>query len=107
MQLFSAIPDIEADRKANLKTTAVVAGEKASLILCLIFWAIFAAILIFVTPWNAPWNLLMLVYPGIPLYLLLRPSVSIERAYWYFPYYTGIFGMVLFLSVGAPLLGVV
>ncbi|MFW9968289.1 MAG: prenyltransferase [Candidatus Thorarchaeota archaeon] len=107
MQLFSAIPDIEADKKANLKTTAVVAGEKGSLILCFIFWAVFAAILIFVTPWNAPWNLLMLVYPGIPLYLLVRPSVSIERAYWYFPYYTGLFGMVLFISVGVPLLGVI
>lgn len=103
MQLFSAIPDIEADTKANLKTTATVLGEKASLVLCLVFWSIFAAILIVVAPWNFPWNLLMLVYPGIPAYLLLRPSASVERAYWYFPYYTGIFGMVLFFSVGLPL----
>jgi 4-hydroxybenzoate polyprenyltransferase len=103
MQLFSAIPDIEADTKANIKTTAVVVGEKASLMLCLAFWAIFAAILIVVVPWNYPWNLLMLVYPGIPLYLLLMPKTSVERAYWYFPYYTGLFGMVLFFSVGLPL----
>jgi 4-hydroxybenzoate polyprenyltransferase len=106
MQIFSAIPDIEADRKANLKTTAVMVGERVSLILCLLFWGIFAGILVFVTPWNAPWNLLMFIYPAIPLYLLIRPSVSIERAYWYFPYYTGLFGMILFLSIGVPLLGV-
>lgn len=107
MQLFSAIPDIEADKKANLRTTAVIAGKKTSLLLCLLFWGLFAGILIFITPWNPPWNMLMLMYPAIPLYLLLRPSVSIERAYWYFPYYTGLFGIVLFFSVGIPLLGVI
>jgi 4-hydroxybenzoate polyprenyltransferase len=103
MQLFSAIPDIEADTKANIKTTAVVIGEKASLALCLIFWSVFALLLIVIVPWNYPWNLLMLVYLGIPLYLLLRPQTSVERAYWYFPYYTGVFGMVLFFSIGLPL----
>jgi len=105
MHLFSAIPDIDADRKANLRTTAVVAGKRVSLLLCFAFWLMFAAILVFIAPWNAPWNLLMWMYPAIPLYLLLRPSASVERAYWWFPYYTGVFGMVLFLSVGLPLLG--
>lgn len=105
MHLFSAIPDIDADRKANLRTTAVVAGKRISLLLCFAFWLVFAAILMFIAPWNAPWNLLMWMYPAIPLYLLLRPSASVERAYWWFPYYTGVFGMVLFLSVGLPLLG--
>ncbi|UCE10953.1 MAG: prenyltransferase [Candidatus Thorarchaeota archaeon] len=106
MHLFSAIPDIEADMKADLKTTAVVVGKRVSLFLCFAFWATFAMILVLVAPWNAPWNLLMLVYPSIPLYLLVRPSASVEKAYWYFPYYTGLFGMVLFLSLGIPLLGV-
>ncbi len=103
MQLFSAIPDIEADRKADIKTTAVVIGEKASLLLCIIFWAGFAGILILVTQWNSPWNLMMLVYPAIPLYILLRPHVDIASIYWYFPYYTAVFGIVLFFSVGLPL----
>jgi 4-hydroxybenzoate polyprenyltransferase len=104
MQLFSAIPDIEADKKANIKTTAVVIGEKASLLLCLIFWTGFAGILILVTQWNSPWNLMMLIYPAIPLYILLRPTANIARIYWYYPYYTAIFGIVLFFSVGLPLL---
>ncbi|MFW9910340.1 MAG: prenyltransferase [Candidatus Thorarchaeota archaeon] len=105
MQLFSAIPDIEADRQANIKTTAVVVGERISLILCLFFWAGFAVILIWITPFlYLPWSLMMLVYPGIPLFLLLRTKTSIERAYWYFPYYTGLFGMVIFFVVGLPLI---
>lgn len=105
MQLFSAIPDIEADGKAGIKTTAVVIGEKASLALCLAFWLGFAVILSMVAPFlPLPWSLLMYVYPGIPAFLLLRPKTSVERAYWYFPYYTGIFGMVVFFVIGLPLI---
>ncbi|MBD3408368.1 MAG: prenyltransferase [Candidatus Lokiarchaeota archaeon] len=111
MQLFSAIPDIEADTKAGIRTTAVVVGEKISLVLCLVFWLLFASVLVFIAPWYppwyAPWNLMMFVYPLIPLYLLIRPSVSVEKSYWYFPIYTGVFGMVLFFAVGLPLLGVI
>jgi 4-hydroxybenzoate polyprenyltransferase len=106
MQLFSAIPDIEADAKANIKTTAVLIGRSASLILCFIFWIGFAFILVFITPWNSPWNILMFVYPAVPLYVMLRENVDINRVYWMFPYWTGIFGMVLFFSTGLPLLGV-
>jgi 4-hydroxybenzoate polyprenyltransferase len=106
MQLFSAIPDIEADAKANIKTTAVLIGRSASLILCFIFWIGFAFILVFITPWNSPWNILMFVYPAVPLYVMLRENVDINRVYWMFRYWTGIFGMVLFFSTGLPLLGV-
>ncbi|MFW9932243.1 MAG: prenyltransferase [Candidatus Thorarchaeota archaeon] len=105
MQLFSAIPDIDADEKANIMTTAVVIGKRASLLLCLIFWAGFAIILAVISPFlDFPWSLMLFVYPGIPAFLLLRPITSIERAYWYFPYYTGIFGMVIFFVVGLPLI---
>ena len=107
MQLFSAIPDIKADKKAGIKTTAVVVGKKISLIMCFIFWLGFAFILVFVTPWNPPWNLLMFVYPVIPLFILVKPDTDIERVYWYYPIWTGIFGMILFLSIGFPLLGII
>jgi 4-hydroxybenzoate polyprenyltransferase len=106
MQLFSAIPDIEADAKAKIKTTAVLIGKNAALILCFVFWIGFASILVFIAPWNSPWNLLMFVYPAVPLYILLREKVDINRVYWLFPYWTGIFGMVLFFSIGLPLMGV-
>ncbi len=102
MQLFSAIPDIEADKKAHLMTTAVLIRRNASLILCFIFWMGFATILVFIVQWNAPWNLLTFVYPAIPFLLLIKPTINIDRTYWLFPYWTGLFGMILFFSVGIP-----
>lgn len=37
MHLFSAIQDIEWDRKVDLVTTAVLVGERASMLLCLVY----------------------------------------------------------------------
>ena len=102
MHLFSAVPDIEADKQANVKTTAVLIGAIPSLVLCFSFWLTFAIILVFITPWNAPWNLLMFVYPAIPLYLLLKRNANIERVYWFYPYWNAIFGLILFFSVTIP-----
>lgn len=102
MHLFSAVPDIEADKQANITTTAVLIGAIPSLILCFVFWFTFAIILVFITPWNAPWNLLMFVYPVIPLYLILRRSANIEKVYWLYPYWNAIFGLILFFTITIP-----
>ncbi|MFX1510652.1 MAG: prenyltransferase, partial [Promethearchaeota archaeon] len=82
MHLFSAVPDIEADKQANVTTTAVFIGSVPSLILCFAFWFAFAFILVFLVSWNSPWNLLMFVYPAIPLYILLRRTANIDKIYW-------------------------
>jgi 4-hydroxybenzoate polyprenyltransferase len=103
MQLFSAIPDIDADGQAGIRTTAVAIGRKASLVLCFIFWAFFAGTLVFIVQWNLPFSVLSLVYPAIPIYILARPETDIHRVYWYYPYFTGVFGMVIFFSIGLPL----
>lgn len=102
MHLFSAVPDIEADKQANITTTAVLIGAIPSLILCFSFWLIFAVILVFLVPWNPPWNLLMFVYPAIPLYLLLRRKANIEKVYWLYPYWNAIFGLLLFFTITIP-----
>ncbi len=102
MHLFSAVPDIEADKQANVTTTAVLIGVIPSLLLCFAFWLTFTIILVFIIPWNAPWSVLMFVYPAIPLYLLLRRSANIERIYWLFPYWNAIFGLILFFSITIP-----
>ncbi|MFW9934578.1 MAG: prenyltransferase [Candidatus Thorarchaeota archaeon] len=102
MHLFSAVPDIEADKKANIATTAVLIGAIPSLILCFSFWLIFAVILVFLVPWNPPWNMLMFVYPAIPLYLLLRRKANIEKVYWLYPYWNAIFGLLLFFTITIP-----
>ncbi|MFX0168323.1 MAG: prenyltransferase [Candidatus Hodarchaeota archaeon] len=102
MHLFSAVPDIEADKQANITTTAVLIGYIPSLLLCFSFWLLFAFILNFIIPWNPPWNLLMFVYPAIPLYLLLRENANIERVYWLYPYWNAVFGLLLFFTIGLP-----
>jgi len=102
MHLFSAVPDIEADKQAEITTTAVLIGAIPSLILCFAFWLTFAVILVFITPWNSPWNLLMFSYPTIPLYLILRRNANIDRVYWLFPYWNAIFGLILFFSITIP-----
>ena len=98
MHLFSAIPDIGWDAAAGMRTTAVVLRERRSLLLCLGFWSGLAGLVIWLAGFN-PLSLLVLVYPAIPLALLLRESLSIDRVYWYLPYInTGLGGLVFLLA---------
>jgi 4-hydroxybenzoate polyprenyltransferase len=106
MHLFSAVPDIDADKQANIRTTAVLIGAVPSLILCFSFWLTFAVLLVFITPWNPPWNLLTFAYPIIPLYLIIRRSADISRIYWWYPYWNAIFGLLIFFTINLPKLGV-
>lgn len=95
MHLFSAIPDIVPDRKANVITTAVVLGEKASLILCFVCWAIAALIVLFTVPVVTPY-LLVLLYPLVTGFLLIS-RFDVAKAYWYFPYLNGLVGFTFSL----------
>jgi 4-hydroxybenzoate polyprenyltransferase len=98
MHLFSAIPDIGCDEAAGMTTTAVVLRERRSLLLCLVFWSGLATLVIWLAGFN-PLSLLVLVYPAIPLALLLSESLSIDRVYWYLPYVnTGLGGLVFLLA---------
>lgn len=95
MHLFSAIPDIGYDEAAGLTTTAVLLRERRSLLLCLAFWSGLAAIVVWLSG-ASPLSLLVLVYPAIPLALLMRQSLSIERVYWYLPYINTSLGGLVF-----------
>ena len=91
MHLYSAIPDIAADTKAKLRTTAVVLGERTSLFLCAALWLMFTLIMVFASSFGSvAW--FGLVYPCLPLVPLLVPMISVEWLYWRFPWITGIFG---------------
>jgi 4-hydroxybenzoate polyprenyltransferase len=94
MHLFSAIPDITPDKKAGLKTTAVVLGLKRSLILTTFLWLITAFIALSYGQ-LFPWSILAFIYPAIPLWLLLHTS-EIDAVYWKFPYVTMTLGAILF-----------
>lgn len=97
MHLFSAIPDIKYDREAGIITTAVKFGKKISLSLCFIFWAGFAGILFIRIPIYL-W-IILLVYPIIPLLILIFPKINIKKIYKIYPYMTGIIGFVFFIYV--------
>jgi lycopene elongase/hydratase (dihydrobisanhydrobacterioruberin-forming) len=94
MHLFSAIPDIEPDKKAGLKTTAILFKEKGSLWLCFLLWLLFSLIII-LKGQLFPLSFLFLIYPLIPFYLVIK-KIPAEKVYWYFPYITGILGFLSF-----------
>jgi 4-hydroxybenzoate polyprenyltransferase len=96
MHLFSAIPDIEADKKAHLKTSAVVVGRQKALILCLIYWLIFSVIIV-TQKHYFPFTFISIIYPSIAAMLLVNKKMHIGKIYWYFPYINGVFGFGMFL----------
>lgn len=96
MHVYSAVPDIEYDKGAGLKTTAVKLGGTYSLLLCVIFWSL-ASYLTFVITNNVYLGLISYVYPLMPLYALLsKDEKVVNRLYWVFPYLNLLMGLGLF-----------
>lgn len=98
MHIFSAIPDIEYDSAAGIQTTPVFIGEKASLIICSIFWIILSIIVIYLSKFNLL-SFLVLIYPIFPISLLLYSKIKIENIYWYLPYVNTCLGGLLFTAL--------
>lgn len=91
MHTFSAIPDIEPDRKAGVSTTATYLGRRETYIYCIAVWTVAAAI-----------SGLYSIYAGalLGIYPLLcagfyLSDLSDSEAYWYYPYINSLIGMVL------------
>ncbi len=98
MHLFSAIPDIGADRSADLNTTATVLGHRGSLVLCASLWLAFAAFVMSLQAFR-PYSAVLMVYPAVPLLLLFRPEPVTGRVYWFFPAVNALVGMGAFFVV--------
>lgn len=98
MHLFSAVPDIECDRRAGIRTTAVVLGERRSLMLVAAFWSIFSALVIYLTDIH-PLSILVLMLPAFPLALLIDRGKDINKLYWRLPYVNNLLGGLLFSVV--------
>ncbi|QDX40621.1 prenyltransferase [Salarchaeum sp. JOR-1] len=94
MHTFSAIPDIVPDREAGIRTTATWLGEPKTYAYCVAVWTL--AALAF-----AALDLRLLavfaIYPAFCAWVA-RSAVSVERAYWWFPYLNGLAGMTLTLA---------
>jgi 4-hydroxybenzoate polyprenyltransferase len=93
MHLFSAIPDIAADRTAGIRTTATVIGKANGLLVCAILWTLAA-----ISAIGVAWYLgFLLIYAIIPALLLRNPRADIAKVYWVFPYLNAATGFILFL----------
>lgn len=103
MHLFSAVPDIVPDRDAGIKTTAVVLGRDHALVACLSMWLAFAGLVLWLADYHML-SFLALVYPSIPLVLLLARSLSVDRLYWYLPSVNTALGGLLFTILVGQLL---
>ncbi len=96
MHIFSAVPDIRYDKKAGIKTTPVVIGKKPSLVLCFGFWSMLASITVYLSGFH-PLSFIILIYPIIPLLVLIYDEAKIERVYWFLPYVNTSLGGLLFV----------
>jgi 4-hydroxybenzoate polyprenyltransferase len=91
MHTFSAIPDIEPDRAAGIRTTATVLGETRTYGYCGVVWTLAAALFVLVHPLMGA---LLAVYPVFVAGVALS-DVAVDRAYWWFPFLNGAVGTVL------------
>ncbi|PSP54350.1 lycopene elongase [Halobacteriales archaeon QS_1_67_19] len=94
MHTFSAIPDIEPDRRAGIRTTATALGERSTLAYCGLCWLVAAGAFGLLDPRAGA---LLLVYPLLAAGVAAA-DVAVSRAYWWFPAINTLVGMVLTLG---------
>jgi 4-hydroxybenzoate polyprenyltransferase len=94
MHTFSAVPDIEPDRKAGIETTATFLGREKTYAYCGILWMVSGLL---VSLWNLYAGFLILVYPVLATSFFLS-DLSDSEAYWYYPYINAFIGMVLTMA---------
>jgi len=94
MHTFSAIPDIEPDRAAGIRTTATVLGERRTVAYCLACWLAAAAVFALV---DVRFGLLLAAYPAMLLGVRVS-GVDVDRAYWWFPVLNTAVGTILTLG---------
>lgn len=98
MHLLSAVPDIEPDFKAGVKTSAVYFGAQKSLWICFIFWSISFLFALFAMGVVA---VLFVVYPLLAFYLAINyNNARLFKIYWLYPYINVCFGFLLFVYLG-------
>lgn len=88
---FAAIPDIDPDREAGVRTLATVLGERNSLTYTGVCWLLSAIIF---TQVHIAAAVVFLVYPAIALFVRVK-NIDIGRAYWWFPTINAVVGVPL------------
>ncbi|MCS7029500.1 MAG: UbiA family prenyltransferase [Bacteroidia bacterium] len=97
--LLGAIPDIEADKEAGLRTTAVVIGKRLSLLLVFIFYAVAAGLFLY---YFGFWALGVLLYP---ILVFVKQDTQRNRYQIYLNYLNGaVVTIALFVKAILPYL---
>lgn len=94
MHTFSAVPDIEPDRRAGLRTTATALGERATLAYCAVCWLLAAVLFGLLDPRA---GVLLSLYPVLAV-AVAETDVDVARAYWWYPAVNAVVGAVLTLG---------
>ena len=94
MHTFSAIPDIEPDRAAGVRTTATVLGQRWTYGYCGVVWLAAAVAFAAVHPFLGS---LLGIYPVFLAGVALS-DVDVDRAYWWFPILNTAVGAVLTMA---------
>lgn len=94
MHTFSAIPDIDPDRRAGIRTTATFLGRRGALIYCGCLWGLAATVFGLV---DLRAGLLLLTYPVL-VGTLLRGDLAVRRVYWWYPSINTVVGMTFTLA---------
>jgi 4-hydroxybenzoate polyprenyltransferase len=94
MHTFSAIPDVEPDRRAGIRTTATMFGQRGALAYCGACWLLASAAFGLLDPRA---GVLLGLYPVLAV-AVSETDVSVSRAYWWYPLINTLVGMVLTLG---------
>lgn len=96
MHAYSAVPDIEADRKAGLQTIATKLGFERSLIFCSICYLLSGFLSVH---WLGWFSFVAVIYLFLMGYSYNRQSGGVFSVYKLFPYINMLVGMLLFFWV--------
>lgn len=94
MHTFSAIPDIEPDRTAGIRTTATVLGRQRTYLYCAGCWLAAAAAFALV---HVLLGVLLLLYPVL-VFTIAWSNVDVHDAYWWYPVINTLTGMTMTLG---------
>jgi 4-hydroxybenzoate polyprenyltransferase len=94
MHTFSAIPDIEPDRVAGIRTTATWLGRRRTYVYVGLCW-LGAAVAFGLVDLRV--GALLSVYP-VFVAVVGTSEIAVDRAYWWFPMLNSVVGMVLTLG---------
>jgi len=94
MHTFSAIPDIEPDRKAGIRTTATVLGPDRTYGYCGTLWLLAAVSFALL---DVRLGAALAIYPVLVAGIFLS-GVDVDRAYWWYPAVNALVGMAITLG---------